>query len=122
MIAPSTAATAPSRWATTLATGAKRPMQSTGRVVRAPAAAWLRPRSVEITSSSGGTLVIAVRRLAATASRASAMIHTGGSDRVPGAAGAVAERLSSGGAGRDTLQRLEVSTTRSARSLVRSAA
>ena len=73
-------------------------------------------------SSSGGTLVMAVRRLAATASRARDMIHTAGSGREPGAVVAAADRSSWDGAGRDTLQRLEVSMTRSARCLVPSAA
>ena len=81
MTAPRTAPAAPVRWAIRLATGAKTPMQRTGRVVSAPAAAWLRPRSVEIASSSGGTLVIAIRRLAATATSATAMTHTAGRGR-----------------------------------------
>jgi hypothetical protein len=64
-----------------LATGAKSPMHNTGRVVSAPAAAWLSPRSLEMASSSGGTLVIAIRRFAATATRATAMTQAGGSGR-----------------------------------------
>lgn len=53
-------------------------MQSTGRVVSAPIHALDRPRSAAMVLASGGTLAIAARRFAATATSASARSQVGG--------------------------------------------
>ena len=65
---------AASRWAV----GANTPMHSTGSVVSAPMAALERPRSLEMVSTSGGTLAMTVRRLAATATRPRIITQRGG--------------------------------------------
>ncbi len=67
---PPTAAAVPTRRATWLATGASRPMQSTGKVVSTPIHALLSPRSALMLWASGGRLAISVRRLAATSTSA----------------------------------------------------
>src|SRR6476620_9772430 len=63
---PPTAVAVPTRRATWFATGASRPMHSTGRVVSTPIQALLRPRSARMVWASGGRLAISVRRFAAT--------------------------------------------------------
>ncbi len=67
---PPTAEAVPTRRATWFATGASRPMQSTGRVVSTPIHALLRPRSALMLWASGGRLAMSVRRLAATSTSA----------------------------------------------------
>ena len=62
-----TARSRPIRAASRWAGGAKKPMHSKGNVVRAPAAAPESPRSSWIVPMRGGTEVIGVRRLRATA-------------------------------------------------------
>src|SRR5215210_7438099 len=74
------------RWAT----GAKIPMQSTGRSVRTPSQALLSWSSASICGTSGGTPARAGRRFAATATSATTRTHAGGShgnDVVVGGAG-----------------------------------
>jgi hypothetical protein len=64
--APASTAASPKRRAVTAATGANRPMQSTGTVVSAPAATADRSNSAVSASTIGGTDVMTGRRLAAT--------------------------------------------------------
>src|SRR6185503_10899376 len=73
-----TAAAAPRRVPSRCAAGASRPMQSTGRVVSAPIHALDRSRSAAMVLARGGTLAMAARRFAETATSASAMSQTGG--------------------------------------------
>ena len=82
---PPTAVAVPTRRATWFATGASRPMHSTGRVVSTPIQALLRPRSARIVSASGGRLAIRVRRLAATSTSEVTTAQVGGPVRVAAA-------------------------------------
>ena len=58
-------------------------MQRTGNVVSAPIQALERSRSVAMVLASGGTLAMAVRRFAETATSDSAISHNGGSSGWP---------------------------------------
>src|SRR6478609_4654501 len=77
MMPPPTAEAVPTRRATWFATGASRPMHSTGRVVSTPIQALLRPRSARMVSASGGRLAIRVRRFAATSTSAATTAQVG---------------------------------------------
>jgi hypothetical protein len=76
MAMSASAASVPTRRATTGATGEPSAMQTTGSVVSAPAATAERGTSARISSSSGGTLATAVRRLSAVKTIAAASGQT----------------------------------------------
>ena len=67
------AASVPTRRATTGASGEPSAMQITGSVVSTPAAAADRGTASRSSSSSGGTLAIAVRRFSAVSTTAAAV-------------------------------------------------
>src|SRR5450759_3801093 len=70
IIAIWTETAAPSRAPMRCAAGAMSPMQSTGRGVTAPIHAWDRSSSAAMVLARGGTLAMATRRFADTATRA----------------------------------------------------